>query len=524
MTGFKIEVPQDYFARSAAKDYADDAGMALIREFAQNACDAGASVATFTFGPDNVLTVEDNGRGCDDRRMRNKLLVPLESEKEGESVGGFGKAKELLLFGNRRWVLRTRDLRVVGSLLAVESYEQGLEHFGGFRAEVTLPEGLYRAAKEQARRFLRRSERPGVKWVLDGEVVECDVERAHRAARDFGFAKAYVRRDVTDSNVYLRTKGLLTAIRWGHHSSSVGQVVIEVTGPSTEVLTPARDWFRSGEHRAAVEGWLHSLVVAATKTLREDEGDEIIFDDAEVVEAHADDVPRFGSQIALPRAASGERLAVSFRASLPPAAPTLPQAAVVAQDPGQTGQESSQGLGMVPAQARVQVAAPARRDGFDTRLMPRLPGVHRVVVRTGNKRQAKVAMRWLRKPRYQARAARLLAAWTTAVRAIAKAAGHRVDAVGFSFGGEVEGEFVRTGNGRFGLLINPLAFAFKGRYQAHEVLDIALHEAAHQVASIDHDESFVNGEVRLRRAARDPRILRAIARALRSGQVEDVAL
>ena len=527
-TSFAIAIPQDYFARSAQKDYADDAGMALVREFAQNACDAGAKKVEFTFGPNNTLVVEDDGAGCDDRRMRTKLLVPLESEKEGDSVGGFGKAKELLLFGNSRWVLRTRDLRVVGSLLTVQSYETGLEHFAGFRAEVTLPEGLYRAAQGlTARNFLRYSERPGVTFILDGEVMDCVAKRGPRCVKDFGFAKAYVRKGINDAYVSLRTKGLFTGRRYGYFGADVGQVIIEVTAPSTEVLTPARDWFRAQEHRDLVEGWLHSLSTNARKMLADNVGDEIVFDDLESVSLDDVEQPR-SSQVALPKH-NGQEVAVSFRAHVEAqeAAPgEVPQALrEMAEEVG-----NMQAVGMHHAAAALQEKLQAqlaalskankRADGFDVRLMPRVDGLKRVVVHTGSRKQAKVGMRWLTKN--QKRATTLLAAWTTGVRAVAAACGLKLDAVGFTFAEEALAEFVRARNGRFGLLINPMKFDFKAEYQAHEVLDLVLHEAAHQSTGSDHDERFVLGEASLRRKCRAPAILAAIARSLRSGVIEGV--
>ena len=122
--GYKIEVPGDYFARVAAKEYADDAGMALIREFAQNSADAKATVVRFNFEGGNVLTVSDNGRGASADQIRTKVLTPLASEKEEGGVGGFGKAKELLFFGNPAWRIRSRDTLVEGRFLEVDRFEQ----------------------------------------------------------------------------------------------------------------------------------------------------------------------------------------------------------------------------------------------------------------------------------------------------------------------------------------------------------------------------------------------------------------
>lgn len=519
MTGFKIEVPNDYFARSAAREYADDAGMALVREFAQNSCDAGAKNVEFFFRANNELVVSDDGKGADADTLKRRVLTPLESFKDAGSVGGFGKAKELLFFANSQWKIRTRDVEVVGSYLDVRSFTTGLENAPGFLAVVTLPEGLYKSALQNARHFLRNSERPGVTWMLNGDEVKTEVKRPKRSVKDFGFAKGYVERDCADTNVYLRTGGLLTARRYGYQPQAVGRVVIELTGSSVDLLTPARDWFRLSEHRQQVESWLNDLVVNYEKTLADEVGDEILFMDDEYVEPEA---PKSGVTAASIMPAVGGVVAeVSFLRT-ENAQPTMEQ---VRASTDALYDALVDALADDAAKAAVTTEPkaapkPKKADTFDLSLMPKLEGVKRLVVHTGGKAQAKKGASWLKKNK--AEAARLLAAWVTGVRVVAGATGLPVDAVGFTFCDSAQAEFVKAKNGRWAVLINPFKLNLSDYYLADELLDCVLHELAHQVRGASHDEAWAGHEAALRRKSRDPGIRGAIARSLLTSAPEQL--
>lgn len=502
-TAFKIDVPGDYFARTAAREYADDAGLAVVREFAQNSCDAGCTVFALGFQSGWIYAV-DNGRGCDAKTLREKVLRPLESQKGEGSVGGFGKAKELLYFANEEWEIRTRDILVKGSYLNVTEFTEGLPMAEGFTAKVKFPEALWRKAYENARDFFEASERPGVTWMLSGNKVMTRVTRTKRAAKDFGFAKAYVNRDNGDTYMYLRTKGLLTGKRYCYHPREVGQIVMEITGESIDLLTPARDNFKSFDNRQAVEGWLNGLVTDYRRELAEDEGDELLFldDDTLVMDEGPAQTPVKPVVEAIPTRdvvpCAGESGAVSVG---------FLRVGGEAPASGAEGEET------------VRVKPGKTAQGFDLSLLPRLPGTPRVTVHTGNKTQAKAGAKWLKAN--AGAATRLMAAWATSVRACAKAAGLPVDAVGFTFADKALAEFVKSGP-RFAVLVNPLAFDFLDPHAADEIVDMTAHELAHEATRGGHTEEWASVEHHIRRKCRGPYLRGAVARALRTGEVEAV--
>jgi len=506
-TAFKIEVPQDYFARTAAREYADDAGLALVREFAQNSCDAGCTKFLLDFNTlasEGKVIAKDDGRGCDGKTLREKVLRPLESQKGEGAVGGFGKAKELLYFANEEWEIRTRDVLVRGRFLEVVEFVEGLEVVEGFAATVKFPTPLRAKAFVNALPFFRASERPGVTWLFNGAEIECEVTRAKRATKDFGFAKAYVTRDREDTYMYLRTKGLLTGKRYCYHPREVGQIVMEIVGESTDLLTPARDGFKSFDHRQAVDGWLNGLVTDYRRELADDEGDEVLFveDETLVLAGEADEAvepppavepvaARIPSTDVLPTEGSSGMVSVGFLKI--------------------GGLESASGGKDVPG-----AMTPKTKHGFDFSLMPRLPGVSKTTVHTGSKKQSKEAMKWLRANKGSAE--RLLAAWTTSVRECCAATGLPVDFVGFTFMDTALAEFVKSG-GRFALLVNPLLFKLADRHAVEEIIDLTVHELAHEATRGGHTEEWAMMEHAIRRKCRAPALRGAVARALRDGAV-----
>jgi len=518
-TGWKIEVPGDYFARIAAKEYADDAGMALVREFAQNSADAKASNVAFTFGTENVLTVFDDGKGADAKTIRERILTPLGTLKEEGSVGGFGKAKELLFFGNPSWTIRSRDVRVTGSFLSVTSFETGLPAQAGFTVTVTLPPGLWTAARRAALPFLAASERPGVTWVLDGMAVPVVVTKGRRCVKDFGFAKAYLDKDSkTDSYIYLRTGGLLTSRRYGYQPSEVGRIVIELVGASSELLTPARDWFRSMQHRQTVESWLNALVTDYRRTLAEDVGDEIIFRDLKPVQAKVKAAGVIDREVV--PTVGGFKATVEFER--PARSLSVDELAAELEDVSRQVQRGDVGLSALAVAEEKLALAKARRRSAVEDFVPAIEGIDSLTVHTGGKETAKAAKKWLAKNADKAR--KVLAAWATAVRGCSALRGADTDAVGFTFAADAEAEFVRANNGRWALLVNPIAIEkhLGDEWAVEEIVDCAIHELAHQLRGAGHDEAWASTEAEVRRACRSRELRGAVARALRSGNVETV--
>ena len=110
MASFKIN--REFFAKAKA-DYADWR-WSWAREICQNSMDCGSSQIDVTIerdGANTQIAVSNDGQPMTPDILVNKFLTLGGSAKDG-GVGGFGKAKELLVCCHLHWSIRT------GSLLA----------------------------------------------------------------------------------------------------------------------------------------------------------------------------------------------------------------------------------------------------------------------------------------------------------------------------------------------------------------------------------------------------------------------
>lgn len=110
-----VNIPTTYFTQNIKKQYRNP-HEALFREFLQNSIDAHATSIKFTIDNDS-MTCEDNGCGMDEERLVSAMLTLSGSVKDGDSIGGFGEAKNLLLFAHKSFFIHTKDNIVNGECL-----------------------------------------------------------------------------------------------------------------------------------------------------------------------------------------------------------------------------------------------------------------------------------------------------------------------------------------------------------------------------------------------------------------------
>lgn len=118
------------------------------REVIQNSVDAGAANVYLSCSKTTdetgklayLVSCTDDGSGMDDGILFGKLLTIGETGKEGQeaTVGGFGVAKELILFPWLKWTIHTRNRLVVGSGLQYEVFDA--EFLQGTKVEVLMPD------------------------------------------------------------------------------------------------------------------------------------------------------------------------------------------------------------------------------------------------------------------------------------------------------------------------------------------------------------------------------------------------
>lgn len=109
----QVKIPHDYFYRMSIRDYYSWKS-ALFREFIQNSVDADSTTIEFKYDGE-YLTIRDNGCGMDSETIENALLTLGGTKKDGDTVGGMGKAKEILYFSWPDWMISTKGLKVSGN-------------------------------------------------------------------------------------------------------------------------------------------------------------------------------------------------------------------------------------------------------------------------------------------------------------------------------------------------------------------------------------------------------------------------
>jgi hypothetical protein len=278
----QITIGSEFFV-SALRDYGDWAEK-WWREAIQNSVDAGATevdcVVTYLNEAGNPVdsinsarsvevSCQDDGKGMDEDTLLNKFLVLGGStKKSGDSVGGFGKAKELLLLPWMKWHLHSRNLLVEGH--GIDYEVKRLEgNRKGTGITVWMPTDRYTTA-DDALSFIKKCWIPGVRFTVNGQAARANQKVGQSVESvpgkiDITYKKTS--KEFDRPTCLIRSRGLYMFDRW--ISSDVkGVIIVEVTGPSIELLTANRDGFRDYEARKAVDEYINKLaadVKSATK-------------------------------------------------------------------------------------------------------------------------------------------------------------------------------------------------------------------------------------------------------------------
>jgi len=242
-TAGTVQIPNDHFLKRVRNEYCDRQ-FALVREFVQNSVDAGATRIDIVTGP-NSLTVTDDGRGILPERMIVALLTLGGTVKDGESVGGFGLAKELLLFCHESYEIRTLNSLVRGKVLSY-TLETVSETFHGAEFNITFaPDFGYSqdSFRQEARDYLATCNLDA-KIFVDGTLVDTSLW-GRKTDIAFAYGKVMCRRlpeGETTQRVIVRVRGLTM---FKPYVTSIGkQVIVELEGDARSLLSSNRDGLR----------------------------------------------------------------------------------------------------------------------------------------------------------------------------------------------------------------------------------------------------------------------------------------
>lgn len=237
-----VTIPESHFLKSAKKQHSD-LDTVIIREALQNSVDAGAKRIDIKVD-DESFEIIDDGHGMDESRMVEAMLTFGGTYKEGNSIGGFGAAKEVLLFPHKSYRLISRDVHVEGKVLEYE-LKRTESSFPG----TSLKFWFHSDYQFKASSFLRKTEDYlascdlcSIKIYVNGKQFS-NWNRKGSLVRDLGWGLLYCRSTrQSNDQLIVRVNGVTMFRVWV--SSIKKSLVLELTESSTDVLVANRESLR----------------------------------------------------------------------------------------------------------------------------------------------------------------------------------------------------------------------------------------------------------------------------------------
>lgn len=244
-----VAIPPSHFLKRCRNEYRNHRE-ALIREFVQNSVDAGARRIDILIDAER-MGVRDDGHGIEPDRLESALLTLGGSAKQGDSaVGGFGVAKEIILYAHKSYRIRTLRTLVIGSVLSY-TLQETTQSQPGAEFTIEFAEEWGHDAERLcgiARRYLASCDL-NVEVYLNGELVPT-ANRGRRSAIAFEYGHVQVRslKDSTSEGILVRVNGL--AMFSHYHEPIPKKIIVELEGDVRSLLTSNRDGLKSPAYDA----------------------------------------------------------------------------------------------------------------------------------------------------------------------------------------------------------------------------------------------------------------------------------
>jgi hypothetical protein len=241
-----VRIPTSHFVMSAKRQYSD-IDSAIIRESIQNSVDAGSTRIEIETG-DNFCRVRDNGCGMSSAILESALLTMSGTHKSySGAIGGFGSAKEILLFQHARYEIKTLDNYVKGSVLEYELTKvdhfqmlQGTEITMYFHESYGYDQDIF---LHKAKQFLSKCDIHNVHITINDEIIPpFVVENKVKDIGDWGHVYCDSSEEENE-HLYVRIKGVLMFQYWVGNNIKK-KIVIDIVKPSVDILCANRDSFQ----------------------------------------------------------------------------------------------------------------------------------------------------------------------------------------------------------------------------------------------------------------------------------------
>lgn len=238
----QVKIGPSFFS-GAFKDYSNW-HWAWIREIIQNSVDAKGSNEISFLISENIFTnqtevaVSNNGEIMTKEILVNKFLSLGESGKRFEnSVGGFGKAKELLVFCHDEWVIRSGNLFCWGSGGDYNLEDNAACYIAGTTTNVKMKGNQADELIRQLKKYASMMSWHGT-LMLNGERLDTTTLAADTFRKDLEFGSIYTVKNKHKNNLITRINGIPMFSRWVDFEE--GCIILELKG-SDNVLTANRD-------------------------------------------------------------------------------------------------------------------------------------------------------------------------------------------------------------------------------------------------------------------------------------------
>lgn len=261
-TSRHVAIGPEFFSK-AKQDYANWT-WALAREFMQNSIDCGSTRIDVVV-KDGVgglsVTVTNNGASMTEETITGKLLSLGSSGKDfAGTVGGFGKAKELLYFTHINYQITSGTCKVAGS-----GAEYTLSHlsepFAGTSSTITVKGTTADNLRGQFIRFTELSSYRGT-ITVDGVEVTGRM-RPLTTRRDLNWCKVKTNSSYPNTMI-VRIGGMPMFVRRIDYKRCV---VVDVERDSGSVFTSNRDWLKA-DCGDELNAFIDELTIDKTSALR----------------------------------------------------------------------------------------------------------------------------------------------------------------------------------------------------------------------------------------------------------------
>lgn len=472
-------------------DAYSDWRQAFWRELLQNAVDAGAGrvdVAVEVTGGGVRVVVADDGHGMSREVAEDVFFVVGETTKhDGDTVGGYGRARMLVCFPQRGYEIRSGHMRAVGrgGAYRVETVDEAVD---GARFTIDTVDDDDAALRAALQRVLSQCALPA-QVRLDGRVVAqrpLPRRARRRLVDDDGrtWARVYVDRG-RGGQLLVRVRGLVMYRRWLRGDDDV---VVELEPRlARDVLASSRDRLR-GAYADQLDWFVDELTRNRRRALRPPAGP---------LDVHVAGGGFLASAAATPPSSS-PAAALGPRDGAPPSGGTAGGGA--ADAPGTpvraANDAARERLASLPRGVAAGQRGATAALGFDVFLF-----ADTTDARVNRLARAWNPAGWDKRTGRRRRA--LLLAWRAAV-------GHAVDVlldvrdeaeslvwtVGIVLDPEVRGSHRRLRDGHV-FAVNPvgdgeaIAYRLGRREDRRRLVAVALHEVAHALVD-GHDEDYAS--------------------------------